>query len=89
MLNPQRSASECGLDSISLPHEELRPVGIVVHNQNAAGQWFQRTDCVSTDLLLCEWWVDSGGAACLLTLLCAFILRATLQNEQGTSSYLP
>src|SRR5712692_4459369 len=56
MLNAQRPAPERDPDSVSLTPKQLRPLRIVVHNQNSAGQWLQLSDCVSADLLLGEWW---------------------------------
>src|SRR5262245_9150819 len=65
MLSPQRLASEHKPNSVSLTRKQLRPLRIVVHNQDSAGQWLQLSDCISSDLFL--------GARCeVIEWLCLF-----------------
>lgn len=52
MLNPQRHTPEHGPNSVSLTRKQLRPLRIVVHNQNCTGQWLQLSDRMSADLFL-------------------------------------
>jgi len=59
MFNPQRPAPEHGADSVSLTPKELRPLRIVIRDQNSAGQRFQFSDCVSASMFLGAWWAIS------------------------------
>lgn len=59
MFNLQHTVPQHGPDSVTLTLKQLRPLRIVVHDLNWAGQCLQLSDCVSADLLLGEWWAVS------------------------------
>src|SRR4030081_118311 len=80
MFNPQRPAPEQRPNSVSLTRKQVRPVRIVLHNQNAAGQRFRLSDCISANLFL--------GARCVviewLWVLPHFCLISFYEQHLGT-----
>ena len=54
MFDPQYPASEHAPDSDSFAPKEIYPMRIVIVDRNKAGQWFQPSDCGSSDLLAGE-----------------------------------
>jgi hypothetical protein len=50
LFGGDRELAEYGTNSVSLTHKQLRPVWIIIHNQNSAGQWLQLSDCTCADL---------------------------------------